>query len=194
MKNTKKVKLITHLGISGDLDLNIPNRTTFKLQPYRLSSGVIVGEFDATPEQVAEIQKSKHWAMTYIQFRDDHEGEAQKNQSNHVSVGGSGTVVNPLGFSPNQTQIIENALLVKPALRGILADNVLDACKKVIDAENLPPKVDPPAVAPTNEEILAMDKKALQKSIKAYGGKYDAKADITANQNILMDLVANATA
>jgi hypothetical protein len=192
-----KIKLITHLGNSGDLDLDIPERTTFKLSPYRLTNGVIVGEFECTPEQLKEIEKSAHWKKTYIQLRDDKKGspESANPANNQVHVG---TVINPLGFSMEQVQIIDNALLVKPALREILQDNVLDACAKYLNAENLPPKKEEgsgePAgnyVPPTTEEILAMTVPKLKLAFKAAGGTYDTKVDRVANQNALMDLIAS---
>ena len=210
----KKVKLITHLGISGDLDLDIPERTVFKLSPYKLSSGLTVGEFEVTDAQLKEIQKLNHWKMTYIQLRDGNKGESEKaNASNQVAVG---TVINPLGFSSQQVQMIENALLVKPAARELLADNVLDVCVKILDAENLPPKKDKkapkskakatgkgkgktagkstlPEVAPTDAEILEMDEAKLKSTFKAYGweDKYDPDEDIVTNQNELMDLLVS---
>ena len=194
----EKIKLITHLGISGDMDLNVGEggkRVTFKLSPYRLSTGQVVGEFDVTPAQLKAIKETKHWKMTYIQLRDEAKGtpESENPANNQVHVG---TVINPLGFSAQQVQIIDNALLVKPALREILADNVLDACMKILDAEKLPlsePPVAGAGAVPTSEEILAMKVPALKSAFKNFGGKYNTKLDADANRNALMDLIASKT-
>lgn len=220
MKNNDRIGLITFLGVSGSIDIDLgegadKKKETFVLEPARLNN-TPVGRFHVNGEQLKLIKETSHWKKTYIQLAEEAEKGGQLPPSNVVNVGPESK--NPLHLSSQQCALIRNAFIVKPELQEILVDNILDACFKVVDADKLEPKNDEDTQGkndkagpkkdkadtsdqehsikneelPTDEEILEMKEKDIKKWLTRLESKWvGGKTKIEANRNTLMDIVTD---